>query len=287
MRGLTLYRLFVAVALALFCLVSVSTAQDQGDEEASTTPTRTTSTNTRSTSRNTSSSRSSSTNATNKDDEQTGEIDDEKEPTEDEDENSNDENNDDEDDDSAEPTESFDEEFEATGWPGRFVLTTPDVTAYPTPMFVIGEEVTLAWKFEKEVVRPPKKVSICGKFPRDSNKSKDRTAYCDWDIAVNLTGGTKKFIWDTLTVGAPGVVFSEDTGYIMIFYDSDYGPGNQQPGAGRAIPYTLTFNMYRSKYGSTNQGVPVGYDPSAAPSVSVHLWTIVGAVALSVMGMLA
>ncbi|KAJ1796838.1 hypothetical protein LPJ75_007169, partial [Coemansia sp. RSA 2598] len=142
------------------------------------------------------------------DEDKDGELSNEPEPTGD---GGDSENDDDEDD--EEPTPSFDESYEETGQAGAMSLTTPDVQAVGTPMFEIGEKIILGWDYSKSTLRPPKKISICGKFPRDSGKSKDRAAICDWDIAVNISASLKKFTWDTLTGGAPGVAFSQDTGY--------------------------------------------------------------------------
>ncbi|KAJ2782589.1 hypothetical protein GGI15_002871 [Coemansia interrupta] len=201
------------------------------------------------------------------------------------DENSETDQNDDNDDD--EPTQSFDESYEETGLPQLITLTTPDLNTVPTPMFVIGEDVVIGWKYNKDTLRPPSKVSICGKFPKGSGKSINQAATCDWDIAVNISGTLRKYTWDTITVGAPGIAFSEDTGYSMYIYDSDSGPTNYTPGAGRVIPLQFVFNMYNSRYGLTNNGVPVGYNPvSSATNAAVHLWTVVGAIFLGAIGVL-
>ncbi|KAJ2316447.1 hypothetical protein IWW51_005625, partial [Coemansia sp. RSA 2702] len=179
---------------------------------------------------------------------------------------------------------SFDESYDETGMPGTVELTTPDYLTIPTPMFEIGEKITLGWKYSNDTKRPPSKLSICGKFPKDSGKSTNAAALCDWDIAVNISGSLRKYVWDTVTQGMPGAAFVADSGYLMYFYDSDYGVNNAIPGAGRIVPSQFWFNMYNSRYDLTNQGVPVGYNPSsAATALSVGVWTVVaGALCLLV-----
>ncbi|KAJ2453734.1 hypothetical protein EV183_002033 [Coemansia sp. RSA 2336] len=169
---------------------------------------------------------------------------------------------------------SFDESYEETGMPGSVSLTTPDYMTIPTPMFEIGQNITLGWTYTNDTKRPPKKLSICGKFPKDSNKSQDQRSLCDWDIAVNISGSLRKYVWNTVTHGAPGAAFVADSGYLMYFYDSDYGVNNAVPGAGRIVPSVFWFNMYNSRYDLTNQGVPDGYNPSSAASRASSLWWI-------------
>ncbi|KAJ2139623.1 hypothetical protein IW136_002833 [Coemansia sp. RSA 678] len=175
----------------------------------------------------------------------------------------------DESDNDEDPTPSFDESYDETGMPGTVELTTPDYMTIPTPMFEIGEKITLGWKYGNSTQRPPEKLSICGKFPRGSNKSPNAAALCDWDIAVNISGSLRKYEWDTVTQGMPGAAFVADSGYLMRFYDSEYGVNNAIPGAGRIVPSVFWFNMYNSRYDLTNQGVPVGYNPSSASSLAV------------------
>ncbi|KAJ1725300.1 hypothetical protein LPJ53_000527 [Coemansia erecta] len=282
MRGLTLYRLFVAVALALFCLASTTSAQNDGgdsQDSATVTDADTTKATSASTSRRTSAQTEEATDNDNTDEnteDDQGELPNDANAGDDE--NSENDQNDDNDDD---PAQSFDESYEETGLPQLITLTTPDLTTVPTPMFVIGEDVVIGWKYNKDTLRPPSKVSICGKFPKGSGKSINQAATCDWDIAVNISGTLRNYTWDTVTVGAPGIAFSEATSYNMYIYDSDSGPTNYTPGAGRVIPLQFVFNMYNSRYGLTNNGVPVGYNPvSSATNAAVHLWTVVGAIFL-------
>ncbi|KAJ2229410.1 hypothetical protein H4R99_005717 [Coemansia sp. RSA 1722] len=290
MRGPSLYRLLIAVALALLCLASVSFAQDNSDNTDSSESSRTSLTRTTSNSSRQTTSRTNEEAGTDEDadsaedtagDDEGGEL--SNEPDEEDDEGDGDS----EDTGDSEPTQSFDESYEETGLAGAVTVTTPDVLTIGTPMFVIGEKITLGWEYSKATERPPKKISICGKYPKDSGKSADRAATCDWDIAVNISGSLRKYTWDTLTGGAPGVAFSQDTGYFMYLYDSDYGVTNNMPGAGRIVPYTFSFGMYNSRYGQTNNGVPVGYNPSSnAPGSEIHALTLACAVLLSILGML-
>ncbi|KAJ2824851.1 hypothetical protein IWW50_003132 [Coemansia erecta] len=180
-------------------------------------------------------------------------------------------------------TPSFDESYDETGMPGTVQLTTPDYLTVPTPMFEIGQKITLGWKYSNDTQRPPSKLSICGKFPRGSNKSPNAASLCDWDIAVNISGSLRKYVWDTVTQGMPGAAFVADSGYLMYFYDSDYGVSDATPGAGRITPSQFWFNMYNSRYDQTNQGVPVGYDPSAASTAAVGLWPVFAAVLCSML----
>ncbi|KAJ2396583.1 hypothetical protein GGI05_001045 [Coemansia sp. RSA 2603] len=286
MRGLSLYRLFIAVALALFCLANTTSAQNGNSQDSTeVTSAQTTRTTSSSTSRRTSAQTEQATNKDNTDDnteDDQGELPNDTNLGDDE----KSENNH-TDDDGNEITQSFDESYEETGLPQLITLTTPDLNTVPTPMFVIGEDVVIGWKFNSDTLRPPSKVSICGKFPKGSGKSINQAAICDWDIAVNISGTLRNYTWDTVTVGAPGIAFSEDTGYSMYIYDSDSGPKNYTPGAGKVIPLQFIFNMYNSRYGLTNNGVPLGYNPvSSATNAAVHLWTVVGAIFLGAIGVL-
>ncbi|KAJ2803135.1 hypothetical protein H4R20_003013 [Coemansia guatemalensis] len=198
-----------------------------------------------------------------------------------------DEDSDGDSEDDSDDDESFDSDYEETGMPGTVDLTTPDYLAVPTPMFEIGEEITLGWKYSNDTKRPPKKISICGRFPKSSGLSSSSTSLCDWDIAVNISGSSKKYVWNTVTKGAPGIAFVASSGYLMYIYDSDYGVSNARPGAGRIVPSQFWFNMYNSRYNQTNQGIPLGYDPSPAPTVAVRAWALAGITVLGIFGVLA
>ncbi|KAJ2052128.1 hypothetical protein GGI08_005095, partial [Coemansia sp. S2] len=184
-------------------------------------------------------------------------------------------------DDSYSVTESFDASYEETGLPGAVSLNTPNYMAIPTPMFEIGSNVVLGWSYSNDTLRPPAKVSICGRYPSDFAAFQARTGLCDWVVASNLSGGTRNYTWNTVTQGAPGYSLYADTGYMMYIYDGDFGIGNPNPGAGRITPFAFTFSMYNSQYGNTNQGVPVGYNPSIASVNRISLWTLVGVVLLA------
>ncbi|KAJ2852444.1 hypothetical protein IWW36_000331 [Coemansia brasiliensis] len=241
-------------------LIVVSQAQEDSTKEPTQSPSPT---------------RSSETQTETPTNEQSGSKEDEEEQTTEEqgDIGSDEPTSEDELDSNDEP--SFDESYDETGMPGSVSLTTPDYMTIPTPMFEIGQNITLGWEYSNDTKRPPKKLSICGKFPKGSNKSQDQRALCDWDIAVNISGSLRKYVWNTVTHGAPGAAFVADSGYLMYFYDSDYGVNNAVPGAGRIVPSVFWFNMYNSRYDLTNQGVPDGYNPSSAAMVRVgNLWWI-------------
>ncbi|KAJ1664986.1 hypothetical protein GGF38_003033 [Coemansia sp. RSA 25] len=183
-------------------------------------------------------------------------------------------------DDSTSPIESFDASYDETGLPGAVSLNTPDYMAIPTPMFEIGSNVVLGWSYSNDTLRPPAKVSICGRYPPDFAAFQARTGVCDWDVASNLTGSAQSYTWNTLTQGAPGYTFYADKGYMMYIYDGDFGVSNSNPGAGRIAPFAFSFSMYNSQYNNTNQGVPAGYNPSAASVTQLSLWAVMGAVLL-------
>ncbi|KAJ2829254.1 hypothetical protein FBU31_002735 [Coemansia sp. 'formosensis'] len=170
--------------------------------------------------------------------------------------------------------ESFDASYDETGLPGAVSLNTPNYMTIPKPMFEIGSNVVLGWSYSNDTLRPPAKVSICGRFPSDFVAFQGRTGVCDWIVASNLTGGAQNYTWDTVTQGAPGYAFYADTGYMMYIYDGDFGVNNPNPGAGRITPFAFTFAMYNSQYDNTNQGVPVGYNPSTASVNQISLWTV-------------
>ncbi|KAJ2691119.1 hypothetical protein GGH99_002484, partial [Coemansia sp. RSA 1285] len=188
---------------------------------------------------------------------------------------------------SEDPSESFDESYEETGVPGTVSLLTPDYQLVPTPMFGIGEQIVIGWNYSSDTQRPPKKLSICGRFPTGSSASTSSTDLCNWYIAKGIPGTLRNYTWDTVTQGAPGVAFFEDSGYQLYFFDSDYGVNNPTPGAGRIVPSQFWFNMYRSRYGLTNEGVPVGYKPSAAAHMVLHAWTVAAGIALSIVCIMA
>ncbi|KAJ2872329.1 hypothetical protein GGH93_004100 [Coemansia aciculifera] len=279
MRAWTMHCKLFVIALVLLCLASISLAQNDSDKPDNTTPNSKSSPTPTPDSRTSGSQRPTGT-GNNTREKSTATDDEDKSddnkatntprPTTGSD--------------TQDPTPSFDESYDITGIAGSAVMMTPNLMLIPTPMFVIGTNVTIGWKYSNYTLRPPKKISICGKFPKDSKKSKDPAALCDWDIAVNISGTLNKYTWDTLTKSAPGVVFSEDKGYLLYLYDSDFGVRNYLPGAGRITPSQFWFNMYNSRYGSTNDGIQKGYDPSAAHSLSVQLWIVATAVILGVLG---
>ncbi|KAJ2763671.1 hypothetical protein IWQ57_005489, partial [Coemansia nantahalensis] len=186
--------------------------------------------------------------------------------------------------DNVQPDASFDSSYEETGMPGSVELTTPDYMAVPTPMFEIGDKITLGWKYTNDTMRPPSKLSICGRFPLNSGPGRNPRKLCDWDIAVNISGGSTKYVWDTVTQGAKGAAFVAQAGYLMYFYDADYGVDNPRPGAGRIVPSQFWFAMYNSRYDQTNQGVPVGYNPSAAHAVTVRIGSAAVLALLAIAG---
>ncbi|KAJ1662210.1 hypothetical protein IW140_006111 [Coemansia sp. RSA 1813] len=289
MRGATLYRFLAVALLALLCLANPSLAQNDnsgGNTDASTESTATKTDNENTSTPTPSKSRSSgdasedgsksgdSGSTSSENNKSRGNSSDE--PT------SADDNNSDED-----PSESFDESYEETGMPGTVSLQTPNLMTIPTPMFAIGDQVVLGWNYSSDTLRPPEKLSICGSFPTGSSASTDSTQPCNWYIAQDIPGNSRNYTWDTVTQGAPGVAFSEGSGYRLYFFDSAYGVSNSSPGAGRITPTPFWFNMYRSRYGLTNDGVPAGYNPSAATAVAIHAWTVVVGIALSIVCVMA
>ncbi|KAJ2002324.1 hypothetical protein GGI04_003384 [Coemansia thaxteri] len=181
----------------------------------------------------------------------------------------------------------MDESYEETGLPGAVILSTPDYVLYPSPMFEIGSSVVLGWSYSNATLRPPEKVSICGRYPPDNTAFQERSSVCDWEVVSNLTGGALTYTWNTLTQGAPGYTFYADSGYMMYIFDGDYGASNPNPGAGRITPFVFSFAMYNSQYGNTNQGVPVGYNPSAAPTTKLSRWAVLAAGLLGIFSAVA
>ncbi|KAI8319320.1 hypothetical protein GQ54DRAFT_265549 [Martensiomyces pterosporus] len=283
MRRSIFSRIFVLALIALVCLASASLAQDGKPQQkyaASPTPTATQDKN-----------KTSAANSRGKSDtaEATRDTD---TATEDRsggkhDNNSDEESTTEDSTNTATATQSFDESYEETGLAGAISLTTPDLMAIPTPMFAINGDVVIGWKYSNETLRPPKRINICGRFPPGHNRSPSNTVACDWTIATNISGSARNYTWNTVTEGAPGYVFTENTGYMMYIYDADYGMTDYLPGAGRAVPFSFKFAMFTSRYGQTNQGVPAGYNPSAAPAVRAQMWAVLGTVALSVLSVMA
>ncbi|KAJ2514409.1 hypothetical protein GGI11_004097 [Coemansia sp. RSA 2049] len=292
MRGVTLYR-FIAVALiAVLCLAIPSLAQNGTiDNNGSNTDASTDNSATASSNEHATTPAPSRTNsADGSSDEEHGSTSDES--TTSERSNSKDSSSEkptptDDGNSSEDPSESFDESYEETGVPGTVSLLTPDYQLVPTPMFGIGEQIVIGWNYSSDTQRPPKKLSICGRFPTGSSASTSSTDLCNWYIAKGIPGTLRNYTWDTVTQGAPGVAFFEDSGYQLYFFDSDYGVNNPTPGAGRIVPSQFWFNMYRSRYGLTNEGVPVGYKPSAAAHMVLHAWTVAAGIALSIVCIMA
>ncbi|KAJ2611313.1 hypothetical protein H4S08_003219 [Coemansia sp. RSA 1365] len=291
MRGAPLYRFLLVVALALFCLAQVSLAQDDNESEKTPTPTPTDDEKpSKETGKADDDAKTDTEEDATKDDSDPKDTEKDDEPTATDDKDNNkDDNKDDDKDDNKDDNkdEEFDSDFEETGMPGSVDLTTPDYLAVPTPMFEIGEQITLGWKYTNDTKRPPKKVSICGRFPKSSGLSSSRTSLCDWNIAVNISGSSKKYVWDTVTEGAPGIAFIARSGYILYIYDSDYGVNEARPGAGRIVPSQFWFNMYNSRYNQTNQNIPLGYNPSSTAMTVVPAWALVGITVLGMFGVLA
>ncbi|KAJ2557539.1 hypothetical protein EV175_001286 [Coemansia sp. RSA 1933] len=275
MWGVTLYRFLAVALLALLCLASPSLAQNDNSGSSTNASTENTPTPSSDTANTAAASRSSDDGSTSSATNSSGGS------------SSNDPTPTDSNDSSEEISDdSSDDTSDDTGVQGTVSLLTPDSQTIPTPMFAIGEQIVLGWNYSSDTTHPPEKLSICGRFPTDSSASTDASELCNWYIAQNISGSLRNYTWDTVTEGAPGVAFFEDTGYMMYFFDSDYGVSNSSPGAGRITPSLFRFAMYRSRYGETNDGVPAGYNPSAATAVAIHAWTVAVGLALSVASLL-
>ncbi|KAJ1941867.1 hypothetical protein EC988_006647 [Linderina pennispora] len=218
-------------------------------------------------------------------------TDDNKDDKENSDDNKDDKENSDEqtaDENSGDHASSIDEAEMESEFPdiGTISITTPDAAPGVSAMFPIGGDVEIGWKISNTTWRPPKKITICGRLPPGYNRDTNPFS-CDWKIATNISGSTVNVTWNTMTQGPPGLEFWESQGYYLYIFDSDLGrPANLK--AGQAREAALKFSMYNSRYQLSNEGVPKGYNPSAAPpSVKVHMWGVVGVVALALLGVMA
>ncbi|OLY79852.1 hypothetical protein AYI68_g6066 [Smittium mucronatum] len=154
-----------------------------------------------------------------------------------------------------------------TGQPGRIVMITP-LISNPPPMFEVGSDVTLEWKYDQYTTKPPSKLMIIGRMPSISDYTDPSTGKpYTWVVANNIS--TTKYIWDTNVYSPKGISLRAGSGYQLTFYDGDLGVTNGTVvNQGRIINSYLSFSFYISNYNSTNDGIPVGYNPSSASLIS-------------------
>ncbi|KAJ1949146.1 hypothetical protein FBU59_001273 [Linderina macrospora] len=262
--------------------------KDNKDNEVSTTPTKTTQTKETQTKATSSATKSDSRARTSaKTDEATKDEDSATDDNKDNNENSDEKTADDEKTGDVASTHINEEEMESE-FPqaGSISFTTPEATL--AAMFPIGTEVEIGWKVLNSTWRPPKKISVCGRLPSGVKPAKNNIISCDWMIATNISGSRVNVTWNTVTQSPPGMQLRESSGYSLYIYDSDLGFGSYRVKPGQAIQASITFSMYNSRYDRTNEGVPKGYNPSAAPpAVRAHIWGVLGVAALALLGAMA
>ncbi|KAJ1918135.1 hypothetical protein H4219_002775 [Mycoemilia scoparia] len=176
---------------------------------------------------------------------------------------SDDGNNDGNSDSSSDDGDDGDDDDE-DGQPGMIQMVVPP-SDVPSPQFEINSNVTLQWKFSSDTKHKPGNLIITCFFP-DGMMNPDNTPI-KWNITTRATGN--KYVWDTVSQTPPGRNLQIASGYKLFIWDPEVGLNKVR--AGYAREAVLKFTMYKSAYDDTNNGIPKGYNPSSAPSVSVNL----------------
>ncbi|ORX88799.1 hypothetical protein K493DRAFT_341059 [Basidiobolus meristosporus CBS 931.73] len=119
------------------------------------------------------------------------------------------------------------------GQPGRLTLTEPAVTYPNVPMLKIGAQIQLKWTFNQYLTIPPQALNINVVRP---------SLNLEIPIAVNLTGTTTSWIWDTTTWNQTNAPLVEGSDYSFRFFD-ERGPKADWV-AGRLAMTQISFKMY-------------------------------------------
>ncbi|KAJ1918136.1 hypothetical protein H4219_002776 [Mycoemilia scoparia] len=150
--------------------------------------------------------------------------------------------------------------------PGRLTMVSPP-TSIPTPLFELDSIVTLRWEYDDNLDRIPRRLMLSVELPHESDDGgKDMTMM--YDIATNITGTARMFMWDSRENVPDGVGLREGRGYRLHVYDSDLGfVKSSAPPPGRLLKFSMPFSLYASRYEKTNDGVPRDYNPNSAASL--------------------
>ncbi|OLY79767.1 hypothetical protein AYI68_g6154 [Smittium mucronatum] len=158
------------------------------------------------------------------------------------------------------------EDGPAVGFPGRINIIEPPKSV-PTPLFQIGSIVDLKWEYSKELLSPPKLITISLQLPKDQTFSKTPQTNVV-DLATNISGSIKEYSWDTNS--QTGSSFRSGKGYSILIYDSNIGlKRSDSPPPGRLLKFTLPFIFYISTYNQTNDGVFRNYNPNSTTKLHV------------------
>jgi hypothetical protein len=114
------------------------------------------------------------------------------------------------------------------------ILTQPNIQRKPTPLYAIGNKVEFVWKYADGLAIIPKSLTIA-----IINPLKEQ-----FIIGENITGDSKKFVWDTELFERDPLQPRLLTGkYIVRIWD-ERGP-DAPAATGRLIPFRqLAFSMY-------------------------------------------
>lgn len=74
-----------------------------------------------------------------------------------------------------------------TSGPGYLILTKPSIYSRSSTLYAIGNKVEFTWKYDDRVVFPPRALTFVLVSPIKE----------EFIIGENVTGSSKKFVWDT------------------------------------------------------------------------------------------
>lgn len=74
-----------------------------------------------------------------------------------------------------------------TSGPGYLILTKPSIYSRSSTLYAIGNKVEFTWKYDDRVVFPPRALTFVLVSPIKE----------EFIIGENITGSSKKFVWDT------------------------------------------------------------------------------------------
>ncbi|KAK9701529.1 hypothetical protein K7432_011679 [Basidiobolus ranarum] len=124
------------------------------------------------------------------------------------------------------------------GQPGRLTLTEPQQVYQQPSMLAIGYRIQFKWQYDKYLTILPQALNINVVRP---------SLNLEFPIAVNLTGTTTEFLWDTNTWNQTVAPLIESSDYQLRIFD-ERGPKATWE-AGRLAMYQVAFKMYKPSSG--------------------------------------
>ncbi|ORX71723.1 hypothetical protein K493DRAFT_314301 [Basidiobolus meristosporus CBS 931.73] len=145
------------------------------------------------------------------------------------------------------------------GYPGRLTMIEPHVVWQQLVLLPIGRNITFKWDYNNDLKVQPKKLSITLQLPGSRNQ---------YPLALNISGDTKEWVWDTNEWSQSNPPLVQGIGYELHIFDQRGETAHYEPG--HLLPYTLPFHMYKFN----SQPIPPS-ELSSAISLSGSISTLV------------